>query len=161
LASLLITARLASVSPFLLLVLQMCGVVTVESLGSDPNTYQVAHPRATIHWDALSRMFTDPVGQMASHYGWGTAQFDGSALAANISALVALVGVPARTRKLPRRVEETLAGVPVPEADARPATQLIASFLRGHEASGFDVGISLYPLRPTTPGGSDGGLGIS
>jgi hypothetical protein len=63
--------------------------------------------------------------------------------------------------RLPRKVEEQLAGVPVPEADAKPATQLIASLLRGDEASGLDVGISLYPLRPSVAGATDGGLGVS
>jgi hypothetical protein len=74
--------------------------------------------------------------------------------------LVETIGQPVRLRALPRRVEEQLAGRPVPEADTNPLTQLIASFLRGDEASGLDVGVSLFPLRPSAAGGNDGGIAI-
>jgi hypothetical protein len=161
LTSMLLTSRLAATSPLALLLLQVSGVVTVDTFPADPSIYQVAHARPVIHWDALGRMFTDPVGQISTRYGWGTADFEGNALVANLGALVELLGAPVRLRVLPQRVEEQLTGGPVPDAAANPATQLIASFLRGHEATGLDVGLSLYPLRPTTPGGTDAGLGLS
>ena len=161
LSSLLIVSSLAASAPFALVLLQFCGVVTVEEHDADPSIFQVEHARPVIHWDLLGQLFTDPLGLVESRYGWGTADFNGDSLVANLSALVELVGTPVRVRQLPRRVEEQLAGVPVPEADAKPATQLIASFLRGDEASGLDVGISLYPLRASAQGGTDGGLGVS
>ncbi|MEP6811626.1 MAG: DUF6603 domain-containing protein [Actinomycetota bacterium] len=159
--STVLTARLAAFSPFALLVLQSAGVVTVDQFAADPSIFQVDHARPVIHWDALGRLFTDPVGQIESRYGWGTPDYDGNALVGNLSSLVEVLGVPVRQRALPRRVEEQLRGTPVPEADTDPVSQLIASLVRGHEASGLDVGISLYPLRPTTQGGADGGLGVS
>jgi hypothetical protein len=161
LSSLLVVSGLAASSPFALMLLQFCGVVTVEEHEADPTIFQVDHIRPVIHWDLLGRLFTDPLGLVQEHYGWGTADFQADSLVANLSGLVELVGAPVRVRQLPRRVEEQLAGAPVPEADASPATQLIASFLRGDEAGGLDVGISLYPLRPTAAGGTDGGLGVS
>ena len=48
----------------------------------------------------------------------------------------------------------------MPEADTDPAPQLIASFIRGDEASGLDAGISLFPLRASSPGATDGGLAM-
>ncbi len=161
LTSVALTSRLAAASPFALLVMQATGVVTVEQFAADPTIFQVDHVRPTIHYDALGRLFTDPVGQIESRYGWGTADFDGDALIGNLSALVEVLGIPVRRRALPRRVEEQLRGSPVPEADTDPVSQLIASLVRGHEASGLDVGVSLYPLRATTAGGADGGLGVS
>ncbi len=164
LTNLLAVSGLVSASPFALLLLQLCGVVTLERHGADPAIFQADHARPVVHWDALGRMFSDPVGQIQSSYGWGSGGaggFDANSLVANLGALIALFGVPVRQRVLPRQVEEQLAGVPVPEADEDPATQVIASLLRGAEATGLDVGISLYPLRPTAPGADDGGLGVS
>ncbi|HEX7312063.1 MAG TPA: DUF6603 domain-containing protein [Gaiellaceae bacterium] len=161
LTSAALTSRLAAASPFALLVMQATGVVTVEHFVADPTIFQIDHVRPTIHYDALGRLFTDPVGQIESRYGWGTADFDGDALIGNLSALVEVLGVPVRRRALPRRVEEQLRGAPVPEADTDPVAQLIASLVRGDETSGLDVGVSLYPLRATTAGSSDGGLGVS
>lgn len=164
LTSLLAVSGLASISPFALLLLQLCGVVTLERHGADPSIFQADHIRPVVNWDAVGRMFSDPVGQIQSTYGWGSGGpggFDANSIVANLGALIALFGVPVRQRVLPRQVEEQLAGVPVPEADDDPATQVIASLLRGPEATGLDVGISLYPLRPTAPGADDGGLGVS
>ena len=161
LSSLLVVSGLAASSPFALALLQFCGVVRVEEHDADPSIFQVDHIRPVIHWDLLGELFTDPLGLVQGRYGWGTADFDADSLVANLSGLVELVGTPVRVRQLPRKVEEQLAGVPVPEADAKPATQLVASLLRGDEASGLDVGISLYPLRPSVAGATDGGLGVS
>jgi uncharacterized protein DUF6603 len=161
LTSVLLVSGLAASAPPALMALQFFGVVTVEEHLADPSVFQVHHIRPVIHWDLVPKLFTDPVGLIQQRYGWGTADYDGDGLVANLSGFVELIGKPVRVRQLPRRVEEQLAGGPVPEADAKPATQLIASLLRGDEASGLDVGVSLYPLRPTTDGGPDGGLAAS
>ena len=159
--SVMIVARISAVSPFALLVLQFFGVVTLRHYDADPSIYQIEHVRTTFDWSALGRLFSDPVGLLEARYGWGTANFDARSFLANLCALVEALGEPARLRQLPRRVEEQLASRSVPEADTNPATQLIASFMRGDEASGLDIGISLFPLRPTTAGASDAGLAVA
>ena len=159
--SVTIVARISAVSPFALLVLQFFGVVTLRHFDADPSIYQVEHIRTTFDWSALGRMFTDPVGLLEARYGWGTVSFDARSFLANLCALVEALGEPARLRQLPRRVEEQLAGASVPEADTNPAMQLIASFMRGDEASGLDIGISLFPLRPSAAGASDAGLAVA
>ena len=161
LSSSLLAGRLGAASPFAALLAQFTGVLTVEMYPADPSIYQVQHVRPTVHWDALGKLFTDPAGQIAARYGWGTAHFDGDSLVTNLSSLVELIGLPARVRQLPRRVEEQLAGGPVPDADVHPARQLVASLVRGHDSTGLDVGLSLYPLRASSSGGADGGLGLS
>ena len=156
----LAASRLGSASPTVFLLLQFFGVVSIRHFSADPSIYQVDHMRANVDWNALGRLFSDPVGLLESRYGWGTAAFDGDGFVANLSALVEVFGEPVRLRPLPRRVEEQLAGRLVPEADTNPATQLIASIVRGDEASGIDAGISLFPLRASAPGATDGGIAI-
>jgi hypothetical protein len=158
--SVMAASRIGAVSPFGLLVLQFFGVVTLRHFDADPSIYQVEHLRTTFDWDALGRLFTDPVGLLEARYGWGTSDFDGRSFLTNLCALLEALGEPVRLRQLPRRVEEQLAGKSIPEADTNPATQLIASFIRGDEASGLDVGTSLFPLRPTTSGASDAGVAV-
>ncbi len=158
--SLLIVSRISGASPFAFVLLQFFGVLALRHYDADPSIFQVDHVRATFDWDALSKLFTDPLGLLESRYGWGTATFDGPDFVVNLSALLEVIGEPVRTRKLPRRVEEQLAGKSVPEADTDPATQLIVSLVRGYEASGLDVGISLFPLRPTAPHAPDAGIAI-
>jgi hypothetical protein len=160
LSSLLIVSRISAASPFAFVLLQFFGVLTLRHFDADPNIFQVDHVRATFDWDALLKLFTDPLGLLESRYGWGTPKFDGRSFVVNLTALLEVIGEPARTRSLPRRVEEQLAGKFVPEADTDPATQLIVSLVRGYEASGLDVGISLFPLRPTAPNAPDAGLAV-
>jgi hypothetical protein len=158
--SLLLASRLGSHSPLGLLVLQLFGVVTVTHFDADPSIYQVEHSRTNFDWDALGRLFIDPLGLIESRYGWGTPAFDGRGFVINLSALIETLGEPVRVRDLPRRIEEQLAGQFIPEAATDPAPQLIASLIRGDAASGLDVGISLFPLRPSSAGASDGGLAM-
>ena len=156
-----IASRIGSVSQFAFVLFQFFGVLTVRRYSADPSIYQVEHVRSTVDWHALTRMITDPIGLLESRYGWGTAAFLGNDFVSNLSALLEVMSEPVRVRQLPRRVEEQLTGQSVPEADTAPAKQLIASIFRGGEASGVDVGVSFYPLRPTTPGGLDAGIGVS
>ena len=88
----------------------MFGVVTMRTFPADPAKFQLEHVRPVINWDALPKLFTDPVGLLQSRYGWGTPTFDGGSLVANLSALLEVIGEPVRMRPLPRRVEEQLAG---------------------------------------------------
>ncbi|HWZ72449.1 MAG TPA: DUF6603 domain-containing protein, partial [Casimicrobiaceae bacterium] len=157
----LTASRVGTASPTTFLLLQFFGVVTVRHFAADPSIFQVDHLRVSFDWNAFGKLFSDPVGLLETRYGWGTAAFDGEGFVANLSSLVEAFGEPLRLRLLPRRVEEQLAGRLVPEADTSPATQLIASIVRGDAASGIDAGISLFPLRASTPGATDGGIAIS
>jgi hypothetical protein len=154
-------SRIGAASPLGFLFLQLFGVVTMRTFPADPTKFQLEHVRPVIDWDAFPKLFSDPVGLLQSRYGWGTPTFDGGSLVANLSSLIEAIGEPVRTRALPRRVEEQLAGQFIPEADTNPVQQLIASLSRGDASSGLDAGISFFPLRPTAAGASDGGLAVS
>lgn len=158
---LVVASRVGAASPLALLVLQFFGIISLRPFRADPSIYQVEHLRSTVDWQALPKLFKDPVGLLKTRYGWGTANFDGVSFITNLSALLEAVGEPVRLRALPRRVEEQLSGRFVPEADTAPATQLIASITRGDASSGLDAGLSFFPLRPTAPGATDGGFGLN
>ena len=158
---LLATSRLGAASPVGLLLLQCFGIVTLRPFPADPSKFQVEHVRPIVDWDALPKLFTDPVGLLQARYGWGTPNFDGESLVANLTALLEIIGEPARMRALPRRVEEQLTGRLVPEADTAPVTQLVASVARGDENSGLDAGVSFFPLRASAPGAADAGLALN
>ncbi|MFY9556603.1 MAG: DUF6603 domain-containing protein, partial [Blastocatellia bacterium] len=154
-------SRIAGASPIGFLFLQLFGVVTMRPFPADPTKFQVEHVRPVINWDAFPKLFTDPVGLLQARYGWGTPEFDGGSLVANLSAFLEAIGEPVRTRPLPRRVEEQLTGRFIPEADTKPVQQLIASLSRGDASSGLDAGMSFFPLRPSTPGAPDGGVALN
>ncbi|MFN8499163.1 MAG: DUF6603 domain-containing protein [Anaerolineae bacterium] len=139
----------------------LLGVFELTLMPADSTIFQVEHVRQAVRWDRLSALVTNPTDVMRDVYGWGTAGFDGNALVANIGRVVEHFAAEVRLRDLPRAVEEQLAGRPVPEADAAPAAQLFVSLDKGLGFGAYDVGLSLYPLRPAAPGGTDGGLGLS
>ncbi len=160
LSSLMIASRVGATSPLAFVLLQFFGVITLRHFDADPSIYQVDHVRVIFDWDALTKLFTDPLGLLESRYGWGTATFDAKGFIVNLNALVEMLGEPSRVRQLPRRVEEQLSGTPMPEADTAPATQVIGNFITGDQSGGIEAGISLFPLRPTAPNGMDGGIAV-
>ncbi len=159
---LMTASRLSATSPATFFVLQFFGVIDVRHFAADSSIFQADHLRAKFDWNALGKMFTDPVGLLEARYGWGTADFAGQEFVTNLGAVLEVFGEPVRLRQLPRRVEEQLAGKPVPEADASPATQLIVSIDRSGDAqNGRDIGLSLYPLRASAAGATDAGVAIA
>ncbi len=91
----------------------------------------------------------------------GPPNFRGNLLVGNIARVVEYISADAAMRAMPRAAEEQVARRQVPEADLDPAAQLFVSLDKGLGATAFDAGVTLYPLRPTTPGGVDGGIGLS
>jgi hypothetical protein len=163
LLDLLVVHWTATRSPPALAFGQLLGILLLEPHAADPERFQVEHVRCVVRWDRLPLALTDPGGLFRDVYGWGTTDFDADALIGNLAGVLLYAGVDGRTRPLHRRVEERLAGQPVPEADADPAVQLLVSLVEG-AGVGVDspeVGVSLFPLRPTAAGGDDAGLGLS
>ena len=114
-----------------------------------------------VRWDRLGTLFTDPSKLLRDVYGWGTPTFQGNALVANIGRVVEFIAADVKARALPRLAEEQFAGRAVPEADTDPAAQYFVSLDKGVGIESFDVGLSLFPMRASTPGGTDGGIGIA
>ena len=163
LADVLAIQAIGEVTPILVPLAVLLGVVELTLVPADPTIFQVEHVRQTVHWDRLGPLFSDPTGVMHDVYGWGTADFDGARLVHNLAGILDHLASNVRVRAVPRRAEEQLAGRPVPEADTDPATQLLASIAKGFGGDGFDVdvGVALHPLRPSAPGATDGGLALA
>lgn len=130
-------------------------------LPADPAIFQVQHVRQVVHWDRIPQLFTDPGGLVRDVYGWGTTDFHANTLIGNVAVVLEFLAADTGMRRLPRRAEEQLSGRPVPEADTEPASQLFVSLAKGSGFDPLDVGVTLYGLRPSAPGGTDGGLGVS
>ena len=137
----------------------LLGLFELTLLPADPAIFQVEHVRQVVRWDRIPQLFSDPGGLARDVYGWGTADFDADALIGNVGVVLEFLAAESQVRALPRRAEEELSGRPIPEADTDPATQLFVSLAKG--PGQLDVGVTLYGLRPSIPGGTDGGLGVS
>lgn len=139
----------------------LLGLFEFTQLPADPAIFQVEHVRQVVRWDRFSTLLTDPAGVLREVYGWGTPEFDGNRLVANLGRALEWIAAEIDVRRLPPDLEERLAGRPVPEAEAAPATQLLVSLDKGLGFDAFDVGLSLFALRASAPGGTDGGIGLS
>src|SRR5215470_6164842 len=160
-ANLLLIHSVGSVAPAAVPAATLLGVFEFTHMPADPTIFQVEHVRQVVRWDRLGTLFTDPGKLVVDVYGWGTADFRGKSLVANIGRVVEFIAADVKLRALPRAAEEQLAGRAVPEADSDPAVQLFASLDRGLGVEAFDVGLSLFPLRPSAAGATDGGIGIA
>jgi hypothetical protein len=147
-------------SPFAYQWLTLFGIFRLDKFEADHSIFQVEHFRHVVRYDRIALIFSDPRKLFVELYGWGTPGFSAELLITLIGYLLSSLGVKGQIRQLPRRVEERLRGVAVPEADLHPSPQILISFLRGLGWSPLDVGLTIYGLRPTAPGGSDGGLGV-
>lgn len=139
----------------------LLGVFEFTQLPADPAIFQVAHVHQVVRWDRFSTLFKDPTQLIEEVYGWGTANYRGNQLVANLGRVVEHISADAVLAAMPRAAEEQVSRRAVPEADTDPAAQLFVSLDKGLGADAFDAGLTLYPLRATTPGGTDGGLGLS
>jgi hypothetical protein len=137
------------------------GIFDTHLHDRDSSIYQSRHVRCTVHWDRVPRVFNDVSGLLGDIYKWGTPNYDPSSLTMTLGSLLRVFSVDIAVRPLPRRAEELITGAAAPQADADPTTQVFNNFAKGLAASAIDVGVSLYGLRPTTPGGIDGGLGVT
>ncbi len=160
-ADVLTIHAIGSIVPAAIPVGALFGVFEFRQLPADPAIFQVKHVRQVVRWDRLSTLFTDPTQLIRDVYGWGTPNFRGNLLVGNIGRVVEYISADAAQRALPRAAEEQLAGRAVPEADLDPAAQLFVSLDKGLGAAAFAAGLTLYPLRPSTAGAADGGIGLS
>lgn len=148
-------------SPAVHAFLTALGVFEQKHWDPDPGLYRTGHFRRSIAFDRIGRLFTDPRSVAEELYGWGTANPDLDALITNVGFCVQALGGMVSLRRLPRNVEEALAGRSVPEAATAPMPQLLVSLIKGVGWDPLDVGVSVYGVRPTAVGASDGGIGAS
>ena len=157
LADLALIASVMSAVPMAAAIAQLCGVFVLEQLPARPAVFQVEHLRHEVRWDRLGGLVTDPGSVFRDVYGWGTADFQGQVLLANLANVLQFMTDRITARDLPERLQAQLGGVP---ADGRPVLQLMLSLLND-PPTGRDIGLTLFELPPTAAGAVDGGLGVA
>ena len=161
LADLLVIQAIGSAAPAAVPFGTLLGLFEFALMPANPATFQVEHVRQIVRWDRFSPLLTNPTGVLHDVYGWGTADFKGNSLVTNIGRVLEYFAAEVSLRGLPRPVEEQIAGHPVPEADTAPGAQLFVSLDKGLGFDAIDVGVTVYALRSSAPGGADGGVGLS
>jgi hypothetical protein len=139
----------------------LLGLFEMTHRPADPRIFQAEHIRQVVRWDRLGTLLSDPASVLKEVYGWGTPAYAGNQLVMNLGSFCEHFCDALSLRPMPRAVEEALFGRAVPEADTDPAAQLFVSIAKGLGVGAYDVGVSLYRLRASSAGGSDGGLGLS
>jgi hypothetical protein len=156
----IVIQAIARFAPAVFAVGQLGGIFLGEPHPADPANFQTEHLRHVVRWDRIGTLLHDPAALLRDVYGWGTPDFDPSALIVNIGGLLQHASVSAGMRPLPARAETQVTGLPVPDG-AEPTLQLLISLVKGLGFEDLDVGISLFGLRPTADGAPDGGMGIT
>ena len=141
--------------------LALMGIFHVEAKRADPAMFQVEYVQRSVIYGRIGKFFSDPGGLAAEVYGWGTADFNSAALLLNVAQLLQAFGADLRPGLLSRRVEESLLGRVVPEADTQPMPRVVIDLIRGLGLDPLTVGLSVFALRPASAGGTDGGIGVA
>jgi hypothetical protein len=137
------------------------GIFRIEFRRKDPGIRQVDYLHHEIDFGRLGLLLTDPAQVFQQIVGWGTPNLKIPQLTVLVGYLLQFFGVPDVLQKLPRRVEERLFGRAVPEADGEPLPRLPIYLLKGVGWDPLEVGVTVFGLRPTIPGGADGGIGFA
>lgn len=132
----------------------------VEAVHHDANRlkFQTEHLRYSLRFDRLSVLLDSPAALFAARFGWGTANCDFEGLLASLGLLFQILGGRPEWDGLSVEDEGLLLGRAVPEALGDPLPKLTVMLLRGPGAA--ELGLLLTPLRPTAPGGADGGIAL-
>jgi hypothetical protein len=141
--------------------LVLIGIFHIEAKGAKPEIFQVEHVEHTVMYDRVGMLLSDPGGLANEAYGWGTADLDTAALLVNFARLLQAFGAELRPGPMSRSVEESLAGRSLPEADTQPMPRVVIDLIRGLGLDPLTVGLSVFGLRASGAGGTDGGIGLA
>ena len=137
------------------------GIFEKKYWDAAPALYRTNHFRRAIVFDRIGKLLTDPGAVAAELYGWGTPIPRPDVLVTNFCFCIQSLGGVVALRQLPRKVEEVLVGRQVPEAAAEPMPQALISIIKGLGWDPLDIGVSVYGIRPSAAGATDGGIGLS
>lgn len=129
--------------------LVMLGLLEQRIFEPDPTEYRTDHIRSTFRFDRLGAVLGNPSQLFAELFGWGTPNFNVSALMNVVAGLFQALGADFKFRTLDAFDESLLLGRPVAEPLENPLPQF---FLRFPGAQG-EGGIMLGGVR------ADAGLG--
>ena len=161
-ADLLTIHAIGSIVPAAIPVGALLGVFEFRQLPADPAIFQVKHVRQVVRWDRLSTLFTDPDPVDARRLRLGNCRISAATCSSATSAASSSTSqpMPRRGRCRARPRNSSPAGRSPKPISIRPRSCSSAS-TRASAPTAFDAGLTLYPLRPSTPGAADGGIGLS
>ena len=158
---LLLVNHLSQRVPLATAILNLLNIIELRYFPADPDNFQREHLRAMVHYSHLKAFITDPPGHFANVYGWGTTEFSDLALIDRAGQVLRGLGLTLRVQLMDPRAEAAVLGQPPLPADATPVPQMIVTlFEQLGEVAGLKLGCSVFGVRPTTPGATDGGLGF-
>ncbi|MGC4089047.1 MAG: hypothetical protein QM756_14320 [Polyangiaceae bacterium] len=135
-------------------VLSIVRMLPVEVSG-DPN--RVSHVALAVAWEALPKLFSDPLGELKSYYGWGTPSgLDVPVLFESLRFLGAAVGLYSEYRAVAdtsRALVDLALGAKGRVEQAEDTVALRVPLLPSRNVS---VGVDVYPVA--NPAGVTAGL---
>jgi hypothetical protein len=139
--------------------LRVLGVVEVEDVSADPDTFTTAHVHRAIRLDRLATLLTDPARWLEVTYGWGAERAALDRLLERLFLLAVALGIPAGLSGADLQRAETLAGQSIdPETEPVPVELRLPFFSLETTGAEFDAGLGLMVLP--AKGGSRQGLAL-
>lgn len=155
----IVVEQLRSTNVVALEALRVLGIVEVEEVEADPETFTTRHEHRAIHLDRLTLLLTDPRGWLERTYGWGTEHSSLPQLIERLFMLAVTLGIPARLGGADLHRAETLAGRPVdPEREPIPMELRLPLLSQETTGATVEAGLGLVVLPPT--GAADQGLAL-
>ena len=127
--------------------LRVLGIVAVEQVEADPDTFTTRHVHRSIQLDRLTVLLTDPQRWIEVAYGWGTDHSELERLLDRLFILASAVGVPAALAWSDLQRAEVLSSVPLdPEQDLPPPQLRLPLLSAETTGAAADAGIALVVL---------------
>lgn len=161
LLDLVVLQYVESVSVPLFNLLKLAGIFVVTNVEEDPSQFRSQHRHLELVLDRAGAIISPSRDWAKEVYGWGTPQYDAVALVTNLRDMFVALGGLANVGNLPRAMEEAIEGRAVPEADTNPMPMAGAQLFRSLLPDTAVGGLAVFGVRPSTPGGNDGGLGFT
>jgi hypothetical protein len=141
--------------------LKLLGIIVVTEVEADPGTFRSRHRRLELILDRAAALVSPSRSWATEVYGWETAGYHAPALLTNLRDIFVALGGSANLGSLSRTMAEAFEGRSVPEADTDPMPFVAAHLFRALAPDTAVSGLATFGVRPTSPGGSDGGIGFS
>ncbi len=138
----------------------LLGVFTTQSVAEDQTNYVSAHEQATVAYERLGALLSDPGKTLATDYSWGSSQFDAERLLNGIGSVLHGVGARSVLTDMEAGVEQRLDNAPT-ATDTGPTPQLLVDLTRASGPEAVDVLASIHRRRPTAADGSDTGVELA
>jgi hypothetical protein len=161
LLDLVVLQYVESVSVPLFNLLKLAGIFVVTDVEADPAQFRSQHRHLELVLDRAGAIVSPSRDWAKEVYGWGTPQYDAALLVTNLRDMFTALGGAANLGTMARVMEEAIEGRPVPEADTNPMPLAGAQLFRSLLPDTAAGGLAVFGVRPSSPGGSDGGLGFT